>query len=111
MQVSEQRIDGAVVFVPEGRIDNDTSAAFQSELMARVSAPDAKVVIDFAGVDYISSAGLRVLMMAAKTSKAGNGRIAVAAPTDVVREIFAISRFSHVLDIFDTRQEALVALA
>ncbi len=57
------------------------------------------LVLDFAGVDYISSVGLRVLMIAAKQTRGNGARIAVAALQPVVAEIFAISRFDHVLEV------------
>ena len=66
---------------------------------------------DFAGVEYVSSVGLRVLMLAAKQVKAQNGRIVIAALTQVVSEVFQISRFDLVFSVFDTLDLALVTLA
>lgn len=66
---------------------------------------------DFAGVEYVSSVGLRVLMLAAKQVKAQNGRIAIAALTPLVSEVFQISRFDLVFSVFDTLDLALVTLA
>ena len=68
------------------------------------------MLVDLSGVEYISSSGLRALMMAAKQSKASSGRLAVAALNPVVKEIFAISRFSYVVTVFETLAEALAAL-
>ena len=65
----------------------------------------------FAGVEYVSSVGLRVLMLAAKQVKAQNGRIAIAALTPLVSEVFQISRFDLVFSVFDTLDLALVTLA
>ena len=66
---------------------------------------------DFAGVEYVSSVGLRVLMLTAKQVKAQNGRIVIAALTQVVSEVFQISRFDLIFSVFDTLDSALVALA
>ena len=66
---------------------------------------------DFAGVEYVSSVGLRVLMLAAKQVTAQNGRIVIAALTPVVFEVFQISRFDLIFSVFDTLDSALVALA
>ena len=66
---------------------------------------------DFAGVEYVSSVGLRVLMLAAKQVKAQNGRIAIAALTPLVSEVFQISRFDLVFSVFDTLDLALITLA
>ena len=65
----------------------------------------------FAGVEYVSSVGLRVLMLAAKQVTAQNGRIVIAALTPVVSEVFQISRFDLIFSVFDTLDSALVALA
>jgi len=68
-------------------------------------------VIDLAGVEYISSVGLRVLMLASKQAKAQGGSLAVADLQPVVREIFEISRFNLVLEVFPTLREALAKLS
>ena len=109
MQIAERRQGDIVVLCPEGRIDNDTSATFQDRLLATVGASGASVVLDLAKVDYISSAGLRALMMASKQAKATKGRIGVAALGPVVKEIFAISRFSYVVPVFETTAAAAAA--
>jgi anti-anti-sigma factor len=65
-------------------------------------------VVDMAGVAYISSVGLRALMMAAKQTKVSGGKLAVAALQPVVKEIFEISRFNFVVKSFATPREAIV---
>ncbi len=109
MEIGERRDGDILVLSPAGRIDNDTSADFQARLLA-VLTPDAAVLVDFSRVEYISSAGLRALMMGSKQSKATKGRLAVAALGPVVKEIFEISRFSLVVQVFDTAEDALAAL-
>jgi anti-sigma B factor antagonist/stage II sporulation protein AA (anti-sigma F factor antagonist) len=69
------------------------------------------LVLDFSRVEYISSMGLRVLLMAAKKLRAQNARIAVAALRPVVSEIFEIARFNHVLEVFPDVRAALVQLS
>ncbi len=109
MEIGEHRDGDILVLSPAGRIDNETSADFQTKLLA-VLTPGAAVLIDFSNVEYISSAGLRALMMGSKQAKATQGRLAVAALGPVVREIFEISRFSMVVQVFDTPAAALAAL-
>ena len=110
MEIAEERIGDIMVVSPFGRIDNETSPTFQARLLDRVDLATAKVIVDAAGIDYMSSAGLRALMMAAKRSKAQSGRFVIVALTPIVKEIFAISRFFHVVTVFDTRDEAIAAL-
>jgi anti-anti-sigma factor len=111
MELSEHRVGDIIVLVPVGRINNDTSTLFQPKLLASVAGPSSKVLLDFSSVEYISSAGLRALMMASKQSKAANGQIAVAGLSPMVKEIFAISRFSLVVQVFETTDEAIKALS
>ncbi len=111
MEIGERRQGDIIVLSPVGRVNNDTGSPFQTRLLGCVGSAPAKVLIDFSGVEYISSAGLRALMVASKQSKANGGRLAVAALTPMVKEIFAISRFSLVVQVFDTAAEAITALS
>jgi anti-anti-sigma factor len=104
VDIGERRQANILVLAPVGRIDNITSAEFQARLLAAVSNA-ADVVIDFSAVEYISSAGLRALMTASR-QKPKERRLAVARLNAVVHEIFTISRFSHLVPIFATVEEA-----
>ena len=68
-------------------------------------------MLDFASIDYISSVGLRALMLAARQVKAQNGRIAIAALTSVVKEVFEISRFNMVYKVFDSVDAAVTGVS
>jgi anti-anti-sigma factor len=70
-----------------------------------------RVVLDLSGLAYVSSAGLRCFMLAAKETRAAGGRIVLAALRPVVAEIFQISRFDMVFEIFPSVREALSALS
>jgi len=105
MDIGERRQANILVLTPIGRIDNLTSADFQACLLAAVTSGGADVVVDFSGVEYISSAGLRALMTASRM-KPKERRLAVARLNAVVHEIFTISRFSHLVPIFATVEEA-----
>lgn len=114
MQVSQQRYADALVLTPAGRIDNSTTDALRADLNAYLAAcrnGGDRLVLDFAGVDYISSVGLRVLMLAAKKAREQDGTIVVAALQPVVREIFEISRFNLVFQCFGTVREALAKVS
>jgi len=110
MEIRERRDGDFIILSPAGRIDNDSSAAFQQKLLSCIGAPAARVVVDLSGVEFISSAGLGALMTAAKQAKASQARIGVAALRPVVQEIFTISRFGHVVRVFATPADAMAAL-
>jgi len=110
MHVSEERYADALVLTPVGRIDNSTTDGLRSDLnthVARCREGGDRLVLDFSKVDYISSVGLRVLMLAAKKIREQEGSIVVAGLQPVVREIFEISRFNLVFQCYGTVREAL----
>jgi anti-anti-sigma factor len=109
MEIGEEKQGSVLILRPVGRIDNETSLSFQGKLLGVLAAGDAALV-DFAEVEFISSAGLAALMTAAKQAKAKNGRIAVAALRPLVQEIFSISRFSHVVRVYASTAEGVAAL-
>jgi anti-anti-sigma factor len=108
VDIGERRQANILVLAPVGRIDNLTSAEFQARLLAAVTSSSADVVVDLSRIEYISSAGLRALMTASR-QKPKERRLAVARLNAVVREIFTISRFSHVVPVFATIEEASTA--
>src|SRR4029434_3239543 len=79
--------------------------------MARCATGQDRIILDLAGVEYISSVGLRVLMLASKQAKAQGGALAGADLQPVVREIFEISRSHLVLEVFPTLRDALAKLS
>jgi anti-anti-sigma factor len=81
------------------------------EHVASCRADGDRVVLDFTGVDYISSVGLRVLMLAARQARAQGGIIVVAGLQRVVREIFEISRFNLVFECFSDIRLALAKIS
>jgi anti-anti-sigma factor len=107
VQIGERRQANILVLQPVGRIDNLTSGEFQARLLAAATSPD-DIVVDLSSVEYISSAGLRALMAASRL-KPKERRLAVACLNSIVSEIFAISRFSYVVPVFTTVEEASAA--
>ena len=97
-----------------GRLDQDNCDRFREELEPHLEASaqtGQHIVFDLAGLEYVSSAGLRCFMLAARQAKSQKARIVVAALQPMVAEIFQISRFDLVLQVFPTVDEALAALA
>ncbi|HXV11097.1 MAG TPA: STAS domain-containing protein [Burkholderiales bacterium] len=114
MKISDRRIGNAIVLEVTGRIDNDTSDAFRlllAPFLQGCTREGDRLVLDLAGVDYISSVGLRVLMLAAKQARKQGGTVVVANLHTVVKEIFEISRFNLVFQCFSSVREALAAAA
>ena len=114
MDLRAQRYADVVVLKPVGRVDHANAEAFTQALAPHLKdckAGGDQLLFDLSALDYVSSAGLRVLMLAAKRSQPVGGHIAVAAPQPVVKEILEISRFNLVFPMHATVREGLAALS
>jgi anti-sigma B factor antagonist len=114
MHISQERYGDALVLALSGRIDNSTTEGLKTGLDAYVAAcknGGDRLVLDFTKVEYISSVGLRILMLAAKQAREQGGTIVVAAMQPVVREIFEISRFNLVFECLGTVRDALAKIS
>jgi anti-sigma B factor antagonist len=114
MELSSRQSGSVRVLAPAGRLDHAHAQPFQAALAPHLDACTAggtALVLDFSQVVYISSVGLRVLMLAAKQVKAQDGRIAIAVLTPMVAEVFQVSHFNLVFRVFDTVDAAIAAVA
>ena len=107
MDVIFETSNEATVAVITGRIDSATSKDLETKLIPIINSGTRKLVVDFAKVDFISSAGLRIMLIVAKKLKQGNGKMALCCLKDTIKEVFDISGFSSIIPIFPTREEAL----
>ena len=108
MQVvtSEQGCVGIIALT--GRIDATTASSFETSCRELLDSGAKKVVVDLGGVEYISSAGLRVILTMVKAAAA---TLAFCSMQSMVAEVFKISGFSSMLPIYATRDEAVSALS
>jgi anti-anti-sigma factor len=114
MNVSSRRYANAFMVQVTGRLDQDTCEAFRGQLMGFVDEAaheGGAIVLDLSQHEYVSSAGLRCFMLASRQAKAQHGRIFVAALQPMVREIFEISHFNLVFQVFPTLREAMAAVS
>ena len=114
MELTHRAYADVVVVAPAGRLDHTVAEVFERSLLPLLdpaAGSGAGVVLDFARVEYISSVGLRVLLIAGKAARARGARIAVATLRPVVQEIFAISRFNGVVEMFPTVAAAVAAIS
>jgi len=107
VEVSEKRQDGVMILALKGRLDSNTSGDFEKRLLGMVQEGEHRLVLDFSDLDYISSAGLRVLLKAVKELKRSDGRLVVCAVKDYIREIFSLSGFLSFLPTHTTLEESL----
>lgn len=101
MQIAEHDTGGVMVIAPAGRLDSNSAPALDAVLSGPAkTAP--KLVVDLAAVDYISSAGLRVLLKAAKLARASGQKLALAGLAPQVREVFDVSGFTKLFQTGET---------
>jgi anti-sigma B factor antagonist len=114
MECKVRQIANVVLIEVMGRIDHTTAKAFEDALSPHVSgcaAEDKILLLDFSGVTFVSSAGLRVLMIAAKQCRKQNGKMVLAALRPMIQEVFQISRFDSLFELFPTVRAALQAIS
>lgn len=99
-----------LVIRPSGRIDSDTAGTFEAGCASLIDAGPTKVVVDFAGVDYISSAGLRALLVAAKKAKSIGGALTLCGLQGSVAKVMSVSGFDEMLGAHAGVSEAAAAL-
>jgi anti-anti-sigma factor len=109
MHISTRTTNDISIVAIAGSLDSSTSPEAQKSL-AQVLTSAKKVVLDFSALDYISSAGLRVLLGAAKQLRASGGTLGLFGLNPSVREVFEISGFSSILSVYPSEGEALGAM-
>jgi anti-anti-sigma factor len=95
MEITAKKENQALILSVKGRLDAVTSPEFEITAFASVDKGDVTILLDMGAVDYISSAGLRSVLALMKKLK------------DQVKEVFAISGFSSIIEIVDNQQTAL----
>lgn len=109
MDIHEETRGSVLLVTAAGRLDSNSAGELEAVLPPRVQAND-KVVLDLAGVPYVSSAGLRVLLMGAKAARAKGHRLVLTGLSPSVREVFDISGFSSIFTIEADVDAALAGL-
>jgi anti-sigma B factor antagonist/stage II sporulation protein AA (anti-sigma F factor antagonist) len=111
MNYDERLLNGSALVAVTGRVDLSNADAFKDALSATMVKVKTALVLDLSGVEYISSAGLRSLMIVFKAGKADGKAFGIAALQPLLLEIFTISRFNLVFPLFDSVRQAVEKLA
>lgn len=107
LTLNTEKADEVVCLTLEGRLDAVTADQLSESLMPHIEQ-DESVLVRCGSLEYISSAGLRVLLVA---HKRGGSRLALCELTDMVREVLEVSGFNTLFQIADTKEQALEMLA
>lgn len=110
MNIKTSERDGISVMAIEGRLDGQHAQTAESAFLAIAQDGRTRFVLDFTEMAYISSAGLRIVLVAAKKVRSVQGRLVCAGMSDQVRDVFEMSGFLSILETAATVEEAISAM-
>jgi anti-anti-sigma factor len=110
MEVKEQSVPEATFLALSGRLDSETARDFEATLTATLDRGVRALALDLSGLEYVSSAGLRVLLLAAKRTKAEGAPFTLFGLQPQVAKVLEVSGFAKILPITADRQDALAAV-
>ena len=110
MDIHSEHQEGVLILKPEGRIDSANAHQFQQSLTAAIDDQQSAVVADFESITYVSSAGLRAILIVAKALRQRGARFALCAMSPTIADVFNISGFSKVISAHGSRAEALAEM-
>ena len=90
-----------------GNLDTQTSPVTQEQLTQLIQDGATKILLDFEKLNYISSSGLRVLLVAAQRLEDTSGQLRICSPNTMVREVFDTAGFSEIFSVYSSQAEAL----
>lgn len=111
MEIVEEKREAHYVFKLNGRLDSNTSPEFEDKIFKAIDSGNVRLIVDCGQLDYITSAGLRVLNKSAKRLKREEGKIVLCDMEDYVREVFEIAGFDTFLPIVSTLADAQSRIA
>lgn len=109
MEITVERQGACVIARVDGRLDGTTMQEAERELVSLIEQGERRLLLDLTYMEYISSAGLRVVLSAAKKMRAAGGSMALFGLSANVQEIFRLSGFNKIFSIYATKEEALQA--
>ena len=109
MQIDTRLVDDMTVIDMTGRLDASTSGDAHDEMERITKSGVSKVVLNLDKMEYVSSAGLRVLLMTAKHLKSLTGELKICNANGMVKEVLETSGFNHIIGIYDQENDAIEA--
>jgi stage II sporulation protein AA (anti-sigma F factor antagonist) len=122
MEITEHRTEDIVTLCLSGKLDTTTAKAFEEKILGEIESGDRRFIIDLAQLEYVSSQGLRVFLLAGKRLNSANGKLVLCGfkktipyytlnrPQDPVREAFDIAGFLSIFSTYGSHDDAIKAL-
>lgn len=109
MEIKDKQVDGVTIITLAGSIDAMTAPKITEFIQGHIAKGDTKLIADLSGVDYTSSAGLRVLLGAIKETRAQSGDLRLTGVQQDVLKVLTLSGFTNILKMFDSLDAALAS--
>ncbi|MCF7852084.1 MAG: STAS domain-containing protein [Simkaniaceae bacterium] len=107
IQITNEKKDKSLILHLDGKLDAISSPILEDELAKDIESGETSILLDFSHIEYLSSAGLRVLLSNTKKLKTHGGLLKIFGMDDDVLEIIKMAGFERVLNLFNTEKEAL----
>jgi anti-sigma B factor antagonist len=109
LEIKQQKSNDICILQVSGKLDSNTSPEFETQMMYYINAGEKNILLDCKELDYISSAGLRVLLLGAKVLKNSGGKIVISSLKEHIFEVFKIAGFTEIFPVYPTADEAINA--
>ena len=107
LEVNEEHEGDVLILIPVGRIDSSNAPLFERLMKDRIDDGETTIVVDFTELTFISSSGMRVLLIGAKNLGPSGGKLVLCGMRDSIREIFSISGFDTIIPVVQDRVTAI----
>ncbi len=107
MELTEQKTESCFIVGIKGRLDTTNYSILEKRLMDLIDQHEEKILMDCGEMDYVSSSGLRILLMALKKISLVKGKFVLCNLQENIKEIFEISGFTTIFEIHPTKDAAL----
>lgn len=107
MEITEKKDRNALILTISGSLDSHTSIKFENTLIPKIDGGELFVVIDGTDLNYISSAGLRVILKAVQKLSPKKGKMALSNLKSNVQEVFEIAGFMGIVSLVPTQEQAV----
>lgn len=107
MEIKENKQDAILILEISGHLDANTSGQLEKKLISPIDNDTKQIIIDFSDLEYISSSGLRLLLLAAKKLDKIDGKIVLCSMEDFIKEVFDISGFTPIFTITSSQEKAI----
>ena len=105
MEITQKKQDEKMIISLDGRLDANTAGSLEQVLVPLINDGEKYIALDMDKLEYISSAGLRVLVMSMKLIRKQDGKLVLAGMKDFIKEVFDIAGFTPIFEIFDSVED------